>query len=310
VTTWRSDPRSAARARDWAHAEGRLFTSPGWAEVIATLGCKSDYAWNDDGNQGMLVPVFRRGPLRVGFLGFPVAPVSLSGQPGAMDALAAGELAGQLKLHVVRANLELPPGAEALEGVRQPDAWIDDLPAWSEGASKRRAKDLAFARRATRSLQIREQGCDPGALYDLYAAVVRANRGKARYTAAYFARLMAAVGDRLRVVHATEPGGRLMGAAVLAMDGDTGYYLHSAVASDARALGTSDILLSRLVELARAAGMRRFGLMASPPGQPGLLKFKAKWADREGAVLTRDRGFGWIGRAVVRANALITARCA
>lgn len=306
MTDWIYSSAAAERAREWARASGSLFSSPEWAAVIAGLGCHSLHAWNESKSEGLMVSVFRRGPLRVGFLGFPIAPPLFSSQPEASVDTAATELALQIRLHVVRTNIEVAAGAEAGAGLQQPDAWIDDLAAWSEGASKRRAKDLAFARRATRSLQFHDQGCDPSALHELYVAVVRANGGNVRYTLGYFNQLVAAAGDRLRVLHATDAGGRLMGAAVLAMDGDTGYYLHSAVAPVARGLGTTDVLLSRLVEVARNRGMRRFGLMASPVGQTGLLRFKAKWSDREGSVVTRDRGYGWMGRAALQLNSFAT----
>ena len=307
MTEWDVSPSGAQRAREWAVAHGRLFSSPTWATVLAPLGCATHFAWCERLARGILVPVFSRGPLRVGFLGFPVAPAGLGDEDGASAAAAA--LARQWRLDIVRTNREVPAGQPPGPGTLQPDAWIDDLPAWDEAASKRRAKDLAYARRATRDLRLHASGCDPVALHALYAAVVRAHGGTQRYNAGYFERLVAAAagGDRLEVVHATDAAGQLMGAAVLAKDGDTGYYLHSAVAPEARSLGLSDMLLSRLLEGARGAGLRRFGLMASPAGQSGLLRFKAKWGDREGAVVTRDAGFGWLGRPVVAMMALRSA---
>lgn len=256
-----------------------------------------------------MVPVFRRGPLRIGFLGFPVVPAELGEDGAGCLQPAAAELAGKWSLHVVRANREVPQGEAPGTGVIQPDAWIDDLERWDEAANKRRAKDLAFARRATRDVSFHASGCDPAHLHALYAAVVRSHQAHARYNLGYFERLIAEAGrgDRLKVVHATDQANRLLGAAVLAKDGSTGYYLHSAVAPEARSMGMSDLLLSQLLAGARAAGLRRFGFMASPAGQPGLLRFKSKWGDRSGVVVTQDAGFGWLGRPVVAMLAMKAA---
>jgi len=304
VSHWRTDDDAVRRAQAWADSSGRLFSSVAWGHVLGALGAQPRYAWNEALGEGMMVPVFRRGPLKVGFLGFPVVPRCVGDLPLAF----VPPLAERLGLHIVRVNQPMAGEAVAsgLPGLVQPDAWIDDLGAWREDASRRRVRDLAHARRAGGSLAFIEGPCAPRDLHGLYAAVVRAHRGTARYSAAYFERLLSMPGDRVRVVHALDPQGSLAGAAVLAMDGDTGYYLHAAVSAAARPLGVSDELLSRLIAIARRQGLSRFNLMASPANQPGLLRFKAKWADREGVVLTRDYGQGWLGRVAVGVNAALS----
>src|SRR5664279_2777341 len=57
----------------WALQNGYLFSTPEWAHVLEGLGCNPLYAWNRNLQAGTVVPVFRRGPLKVGFLGFPIA---------------------------------------------------------------------------------------------------------------------------------------------------------------------------------------------------------------------------------------------
>lgn len=307
MSEWRSGPADEDRARQWAQDGGHLFSTGHWGHVLEGLGCRARYAWNEGRGQGMLVPVFRKGPLSVGFLGFPVGAAALNGVDDVELEATARCLARQLGLDVVRTNKSVPAGESTGEGVRQPDAWIDDLAHWAESASKRRARDMAFARRATRALAFHQEGCSPAALHALYVSTVQAHGGNVRYTPGYFQRLVeqAERRGRLRVVHATDASGRLMGAAVLAMDGDCGYYLHAAVSTEARSLGLSDCLLSSLVATAGDEGMRRFGFMASPSAQQGLVKFKRKWADREGWVVTRDLGVGWLGSGATMALGLV-----
>src|SRR5690606_347386 len=148
-------------------------------------GCKTHFAWNDGAGHGLLIPVFRRWPVRIGFAGFPVSPSFLDQVDGACSE-ACSQLAQQLDLDVIRSNIQVRKGAERQSEMLLEDAWIDDLNTWSESGSKRLAKDLAFARRATGTLKFHDGRCDARAFHDLYLDVVRSHGGTARYTAPYF----------------------------------------------------------------------------------------------------------------------------
>jgi ribosomal protein S18 acetylase RimI-like enzyme len=178
---------------------------------------------------------------------------------------------------------------------------IEDLPNWAISENKRLARDVAFARRATSHLRLLEGGSDPLALHRMYVATVLKQGGTVRYTQQYFVRLVAAAqrSTQIRIFHVQGTDGVNLGFAVLAMDGGTGHYLHAAIDVSVRAMGVSDLLLSHLVAMAQKCGMRRFSLMASPANQLGLLRFKRKWGDREGATITHDIGNGLVGRALV-----------
>jgi GNAT superfamily N-acetyltransferase len=301
MAEWAVGPPAEARAHAWAVAEGRFFSSRSWAGVVEGLGCDCALAWNERRNLGAVVPVFRRLGLRVGFLGFPIFRDAPSPDPSA-DAAAELALAHSLRLDILRTNSAAPGAQPARGGVRQPDAWIGDLAAWSESGDKRRARDVAYAHRATRDVLVNASRVDPAQMHRLYAETVRGHGGKLRYTGEYFRRLVASAGadQPLQVFHGHAASGELLGFAVLAVDGDTGHYLHAAISGPARSMGLSDLLLSSLVAAAKQRGLRRFNLMASPPEQAGLLKFKRKWADSESVVVTRDMGASLAGRAAVQ----------
>jgi ribosomal protein S18 acetylase RimI-like enzyme len=304
MAEWAVGPQAEVATREWAAANGRFFSSRAWADVIAGLGCDSTQAWNESRGFGVLVPVFRRVGLRVGFLGF---PVFRDGQW--LDDDAAVALANQLRLDILRINHASPGTSNGHAGLRQPDAWICDLRSWTETSEKRRARDVAFAKRATQDLDFAAAEVDPGQMHRLYAETVRGHGGKLRYTEEYFRRLVAASGpdQPLQVFHGHAASGELLGFAVLAADGDTGHYLHAAIALQARSLGLSDRLLSHLLAAAKQRGLRQFNLMASPREQVGLLKFKRKWADSESEVITRDLGASLAGRAAVQCLAWMSA---
>jgi ribosomal protein S18 acetylase RimI-like enzyme len=247
--------------------------------------------------------------VRVGFLGFPV----FRDQPSldaADDAAAELALARALGLDILRVNHASPGSQLAAGGVRQPDAWIEDLAVWREAGDKRRARDVAYARRAAAGVVFTGPQADAAQMHGLYAEIVRGHGGKLRYTPEYFRRLVAAAGpdQPLEVFHGHAASGELLGFAVLAVDGDTGHYLHAAVAAGARSMGLSDLLLSQLAAAAQRRGLRRLNLMASPPDQAGLRRFKRKWSDTESEVVTRDRAASLVGRAALGCLALFSGK--
>jgi GNAT superfamily N-acetyltransferase len=307
MAEWAVGSAAEATTNAWAVANGRFFSSQAWAGVLAGLGCDCALAWNESKGVGVAMPVFSRFGMRVGFLGFPVFRDG-SSPDASTDATAELALARSLRLDILRTN-RAPEGARtAPGGVRQPDAWIGDLAVWSESGDKRRARDVAYARRATRDIDVTASRVDPADMHRLYAETVRGHGGKLRYTGEYFRRLVASAGpgQPLQVFHGHAASGELMGFAVLAVDGDTGYYLHAAISGPARSMGLSDLLLSRLLAAAKERGLRRFNLMASPPEQAGLLKFKRKWGDSESVVVTRDLGASLVGSAALKCLAWVS----
>lgn len=306
IGTWSVGKAPCGAYLQWAHARPGLFVSPHWAGALESLGASALYAWHGPRQVGALIAVFRRGPFRVGVLGFPVA-----GQD--YDALLAVELNELLQplcrsagLDLLRVNISMRQDFEPSATSARPDAWIDDLSGWDVRASKRLRKDLAFARRANPALRLQSQARDPDGYYALYAAAVRAHGGALRYTPAYF-HALARVSEStpfLRHYSALDQDGGLRGFAIMAMHGDCAYYLHGGSDNKGRREGATDLLMEAMLQDSRDCG--RFNLMASPWGQSGLLRFKRKWSDREGLAVTYDipgSPAGKVGHALLRVRA-------
>lgn len=282
-----------------------VFATAQWAHVLEGLGCRVVQVRNLALAETVVVPIFRRGPLRLGFMGFPVCG-------GRLDALStdefdqhAAELARLLSLDIVRgtrAGLAAPG-----PGICLPEVWTDQLADWPGTLGKKLARDLAFAERACADLEIRTRGGDPAAWHAIYTATVLGHGGKLRYTAEYFRRLeaAAAAGAGLTVFQASDPQGVVRGFAVLAADRTTGYYLHGGVDGASRKSGLSDLLLWRIMSQAKASGLEKFSLMASPEAQTGLIRFKRKWAERQGYSVTRDLGNGIAGRLALHTLGIV-----
>lgn len=300
---WRVTDQPQCGLERWAHAQHALFASAEWANVLQGLGCRTLFAWHAELRAGWVVPVFRRGPFRIGFLGFPVAGevcdrLGTAEFVGLQRALARVTACDLIRGVRSSAANELPEG---MAGTALPEATIEDLRAWPPpDVAKRMRKDLAYAARATRECRVVADLGDAASAYALYRQTVLGYGGRLRYTPEYFQRLQQLCRTQAlaRAVSLVDARDRLLGFAVMARGFDTGYYLHAAVAREARSMGTADVLLAELIRAAQAAGCQRFRLMASPRNQPGLVQYKKKWGGREGHAVTHDLGVGIAGKAL------------
>jgi len=283
----------------WTHERRALFASPAWSQVLIALGAESKFAWNPRVRLGIQLACFLRGPLRIGVLGFPVAGSNWDAQPDRIRGAAAQSIGERANLDILRINRSMVSAPERGMTTARIEIWIDGLAQWNVASSRRLRKDLGFARRANSDLELVENEVDPTACFSLYAATVRAHGGKLRYNEDYFANLMrvAEQSDCLRTFGACDSDHVLRGFAILAIDGDTGFYLHGGTDAKGKREGVSDLLLASLVDAARDADCRRFSLMSSPWQQSGLLRYKSKWGDRTGLSVTEAIGYGLLGRA-------------
>lgn len=302
---WVVTPRPSAAQAEWSDATGALWASEPWGHVLAGLGCDVLYAWHCRASFGVVLPVFRYGPLRVAALGFPlVAPARLAEVTDA-DIVALGRHA---RCSVVRAVescvAKAPPG-----GVVLPEVWAE-LDRWPGERRRRIAKDLAFARRATVGLERVDGLVDSAGAWALYGGTVARHGGQMRYTADYFHRLAALAEHdcRLAARSVIDADGRLRAFAIAARHEDTAYYLHAGTDPVIRERGVNDILLADLFDVAHGWGVARFDLMASPANQPGLVRYKRKWATDEGYNVTRDHAIGIVGHLAASGARLARSR--
>src|SRR5688572_26376165 len=69
---WQVTDSPDVRYRHWSDSRPMAFADPNWGRVLLAVGAKPLFAWHETGF-GTLVACFRRGPLRIGVCGFPVA---------------------------------------------------------------------------------------------------------------------------------------------------------------------------------------------------------------------------------------------
>lgn len=280
-----------------------LFATPVWARVLTTLGAAPMFAWHARRELGVVVPVFHRLGLRIGFIGFPIAGPKFDAMPWHELRACATGVALAVHLDMVRMTQSLRQQNDTRAVAARSEAWIDDLQQWRLGDHKRLRKDLAFARRSAPELEWNDRGVDAKGCFDLYATTVARHGAQQKYTPAYFAALQQAARESPSLRFFTAVDGKVVrGFAVVALHGGVAYYLHGAVDAVYRRQGLGDMLLEKLIAYAQRAGAVRFTLMASPWDQAGLLQFKRKWADASGFSVTYDVGFSLPGRCAVLAS--------
>lgn len=263
--------------------QGNLFSSLEWQTMLAkSFSTTTLYGWNAQNETGITITVFKAGPFRIGYVGFPVGGI-LGKQP--ID----GEMIAVLrKTHFPNALhlLRLPASAFHntvkidLESVTTPETAIVNLQTWElSKIPKIKNRNVRKANRA--GLKVIDASLNSSTgdiLYDLYRNTVQRNYGNLRYNLKYFKMLVELSGaqQKLRCILALIDGS-IAGFIVVALHGKTAYYLHGAMDFSLKKYAASDRLMYEAIVWAKENEMTCFNLMASPIDQPFLIRYKEKW---------------------------------
>lgn len=274
---------SSTRPSCWASlcdANGAFFGSGAWQDLLQkSFDCRTIYAFNSI--EGFAITVFRGGPFTVGYLGFPIGG-SIGLGDAKLDVVAVlksahfGDRPTCVRIPCStfdqHADLNLPYESN-------PETIIRNLQSWKlESVTKNLRRDIKKAERSGLVISKPESSGVGADLFKIYSHTVSKHGGVLRYNIDYFVELikLANVDPRLSVLTATH-GAEIAGFVVTASHGDTAYYLHGGASAEYRKNSPSDLLLNRAIHDAQQDGRRQYSLMASPPGQPTLVRYKEKW---------------------------------
>ncbi len=275
-----------------------LFASPQWARVMSSLGARCWRGVGEQNDQVVNLFVWHKGPLKVGFLGFPVTPAWAAEASRKIDAAHLPE-----RIDLLRVSLSTLDGQADRGGANTalPESVIPNLGDWPQRNRKKIKKDLSFARR--HGVVVRDAASDDAQLIEsIYLETIARNKGRLRYNADYFAALIElSTSSPFVQVRMACHETHTVGFCVTATQHDRAYYLHAGVAGQHRKLGAADVLADDAIQWAIACGGKSFSLMASPPEQPGLQKFKHKWSEAEEQWIVSDHAFGIAGWLVTTA---------
>lgn len=263
------------------HNHGDLFNTPHWHDVLSKgFGSKTLYGWDEATSTGVTITIFKAGPFRIGYLGFPVG--GLVGSGTITSEIISGLKAADfpVKLHCIRmpvsafaSNTDLPLPSQVT-----PETAIEMLQEWRPEIDSKLYRDIKKAKHSPLRVVDANDTFQGGTIFNLYRDTIISHHGNMRYTLNYFCELinLAKTHSRFRCLLAMMDD-KVAGFLVVACHHRTAYYLHSGTYPQFKLYTPSDLLLYKAIKWAKNQGMERYNMMASPPNQPSLIRYKEKW---------------------------------
>lgn len=253
-------------------------TSSLWDRCLASIYRHEGTPLNVSDSDRILFSRFNRGPVSVGYAGFPCSRTCKNRELKKADLDQLLDFARSTGVSLLRWSSEhanyqgLPPPVATTVETR-----IDLMPSWSSKNLKSSvARNIRKAEKA--GIASGNNDAPPERMFSMYRDTVVANGGYVRYTQEYFNALAEACkSSELFNTHTAWSGDGLAGYVVTAKSGDWVYYLHGASDPGYTALRPMDHLFSRLLDSLSDGSCEVFNFLSSPPAQTGLVRFKEKW---------------------------------
>lgn len=259
-----------------------LFNSAEWQDLLSQgFGNKTLYGWDEKSSTGMTITVFRAGPFRIGYLGFPVGGIVANGAPNPDIVSSLMKIHFPTTLHCLR----IPVSAFAtdinlqLSAKLMPETAIERLQEWCPDVNKKLRQDLNRAKRSPLQLiDAYDDTSHSSIIFGLYKEMVARHGGIMRYSKGYFEALinLAKVHPLLRCILAVKDQ-EVAGFVVVACHKNTAYDLHCYINQNLKKYNTSDLLTHEGIRWAKEQGMECYNLMASQEDRPLLVRYKEKW---------------------------------
>lgn len=262
------------------HNHGDLFNTPEWQGVLAKgLGSETLYGWDETASIGITITIFKAGPFRIGYLGFPVGGMVAGAtiSPAMIEALK--KTGFPVTIHCLR----IPVSAFDL-GVNLPipkktalETSIGNLQEWKLKSAKTRCK-INKARRFSIRIIAADNPLLGSKLFEIYRDTVVRHKGKMRYNVKYFEELIKLSIKNMDIrCYLAMKDDEVIGFQVVACHSRTAYSLHGCIDHGFRDYCPADLLLLEAINWAKQQGMECYNLMASPQEQLSLVHYKEKW---------------------------------
>lgn len=269
----------------WCKDTGGIFNSPRWQVVLEKgFGAATLYGWNEELSTGFTVTVFKAGPFRIGYIGF---PAGLTAGRYRLDNEMISLLKVTdypVKIHLLRIPTTVPEDNVDLDITFEVtlETVIEDLQAWQhEGLSPNLKRSIRRGRSSTVTIVDASEASQGEALYRFYRETILRRGGNLRYTENYFRALIdySLHNKDLRCILALADEA-IAGFLVVACHNETAFDLHCCINMEYKKYAVSDLLTDNSITWARGEGMKRYSFMASPAVQKSLVEYKEKWGGR------------------------------
>ncbi|MFO7603911.1 MAG: GNAT family N-acetyltransferase [Gammaproteobacteria bacterium] len=267
---------------------GYIFYHPEWHTVLNVgFAARTVYVRQIKSKTYFSISIFKVGPFRIGYLGFPVGG-ALAGELN--ESLLLSLKNSGLTLDILRVSVSAfsKPLELTANCFSSPETAVVDLEKWSLKFCPKLRRGLKKAHKNNVIFHDLMSDKYASELYEMYRLTVLTHGGQVKYTREYFSALLnlAQRSDRVRCIGGFF-GNEMCGFVVAVLDAKTGYYLHGATDKGGKGLGISDLLIHEAIQWAQKEGMTGFNLMSSPVTQPGLVRYKEKF----GAVTRQHKTY-------------------
>ena len=274
-----------------------LFHTHAWQQVLENgLNATSVYLEFSETQISLAISVFKVGPFRIGYVGFPV------GGALANRTIEYASLITELRDHLKSdlACLRIPQSAFvggerlSLPHVTTPETAITGLQSWDlTRASNNIRRDIKKAKKSGLTIRSAQDSADGNAVYDLYSATISRAGGSLRYSKNYFCELVKLARDTDRILFSlAELDGQIAGFNVAAVDNNIAYYLHGGINIELKSCRPASLLMLTAIEWGQNSLADVFNFMSSPPNQKSLVEYKEKWGGETLTHHTYQLGLG------------------
>lgn len=267
---------------DVCHKNENIIHSEEWQQLLSkSFNSMPIYCWDDDQQDGFVITVFRTGPFRVGYIGFPTGG-TIKSQPitqAVVEKIKKSLLPKRIDLiHFANSafsqssNIQLPY-TTTLETA------IIDLKNWDQSKlSKTLRADIRHAlENQIKIIEIIDlnEGVE---MYNLYRQTIKKHSGNLRYSKKYFYHLieLSIKQKNLKCLEAIIDN-KSAGYFIVLKQGIVAYYLHGANDPLYQKYRGSDLLFLEAIKWTKNIGTKEFNFMSSPINQPSLIFYKEKW---------------------------------
>jgi len=263
-------------------AHNCLVHSSSWQELLTSaFSARPIYILDEESNDGVAITVFKAGPFRIGYVGFPIGgSISAEGFPEEkIDSALSGQL--PTKLHLLRTPVSAFASGEPLKQpfLETQETAITNLQQWDESdLPSVTRRNIRKSLRSGVNISDADARTDGRVLYRLYAETIARHGGRLRYNEKYFQEIVGA-STKLRSlrVFVAQLEGKIAGYLVIAQDNNTAYYLHGASEKRYQIYRPNDLLFLKAIQWAKGEGVDVFNMMSSPMNQSSLVRYKEKW---------------------------------
>lgn len=267
--------------KDWHKTDTPLFSSELWGDVLSKSFNTKNIYMTVNQNSRIMMPVFKVGPFRVGYLGFPL-------WYGEDASLMMEEFFQALIRHQYPTRIDLIK--IAVSGFCQnmlniepestsPETEIIDISNWQiELLPYRVRRDIKYALKQNMIVKTSNEIEYNEKIYLLYKKTVSRNRGAVKYNSQYFSELFSTSkksNDIYFVCALIEE--QIIGFNVFLRHGQTAFALHGAIDVEFKRKRISDLLVYKGILWAKDQKVKKFNLGCSPVNQQSLIRFKEKW---------------------------------